>query len=168
VGGAVYGNAGAFGSCIADIVPIVDVLVNGDIVSMDTLSCKFSYRESIFKKNPNMIILGTYFSLRKDDPEIIKQKHLDYAQVRSLTQPNGYTAGCTFRNPKDGSAGALIDKAGMKGLKQGGAVISNKHANFIVNEGNATATDITKLITQIKKRIKNVYGINLKLEIEQI
>jgi len=173
VGGAVFGNAGAFGSSMSDVVAMVDVLVDGEIVSLDNLQCKFKYRESVLKnKNKNltdgsggMVIIGAYFSLRQDQPQDIQTRIKENTQARLLVQPKGANAGSVFRNPPGQSAGALIDKLGLKGTKIGGAMISEKHANFIINEGDATAKDVRKIISLVKKRVKETYGINLKTEI---
>lgn len=168
VGGAIFGNAGAFGSNMASVVPMVDVLVNGEIKSMDAFQCKFAYRTSFFQNNRHYIILGAYFSLVKRDTDIIKQNQEQYLAARKMSQPGGFSAGSVFRNPPDKSAGQLIDGLGLKNLRIGGAVVSDKHANFIINDGTATAGDIIKLIRTIKKRVRDAYGINLKTEIEII
>ena len=171
VGGAVVGNAGAFGSCIANTVPIVDVLTNGKIVSMESSDCKFAYRESRFKKSKRYIILGAYFSLERRDPEEIRALQSKYTEKRIAAQPSGASAGSIFRNPTTPektlpAAGALIEKLGLKGTRIGGAVISEKHANFIINDNNATARDVRKLIALVKKRVKDTYDLELLTEVE--
>ncbi|MDR0462464.1 MAG: UDP-N-acetylmuramate dehydrogenase [Christensenellaceae bacterium] len=168
IGGAIFGNAGAFGSCISDVVPIVDVLLNGEIVSMDTVACKFKYRESLFQRNRKYTILGAYFALERRDGDKIRALQQQYITKRTQTQPSGPSAGSVFRNPPGNSAGAIIDKLGFRDTQIGGAVVSPKHANFIINEGGATAKDVTRLINKIKKRVKDAYGISLKTEIETI
>ena len=166
VGGAICGNAGAFGGCIATVVPIVDVLINGEIISMDTIACKFEYRTSIFKKKRDIIILGAYFSLRRSSRQVIEKKQKEYLELRASIQPQGACAGSIFHNPPGQAAGQLIDRLGLKGTRIGGAVVSEKHANFIMNECNATAGDVIKLIKLIKKRVRDTYSIKLKNEIE--
>ena len=177
VGGAVYGNAGAFGSSISDVVVMVDVLRDGQIISVDNKDCKFGYRTSVFKKGG--IILGAYFFLRHDDASSITARMQEYTERRLASQPAGHSAGSIFRNhsisgsmqhvlPQNTSAGAMIDNLGLKGFSIGGAQVSTKHANFIINTGGATAGDVKKLIALIKKRVKATYGITLKAEIEMI
>jgi UDP-N-acetylmuramate dehydrogenase len=166
VGGAVVNNAGAFGGCIADTVPIVDVLQNGKIVSLENADCKFSYRQSKFKKSHRYIVLGAYFALERKDPVKIKEMMDAYTQKRIATQPQGFSSGSVFKNIGVTSAGATIDKLGLKGTRIGGAVISPKHANFIINDNNASAKDVRALITLVKKRVKEAYDIDLETEVE--
>jgi UDP-N-acetylmuramate dehydrogenase len=181
VGGAIFGNAGAHGAQISDVVAMVDVYENGQITAMDTRACKFGYRTSIFKRR-HAVILGAYFSLRQAPRETIEQKAADYIARRAQTQPAGKSAGCVFRNPSAViggaggvwggtphiSAGKLIDDLNLKGTRIGGAIISDRHANFILNDGNATAADIMALIKLIKKRVHDAHGITLKSEIQVI
>ena len=168
VGGAVFGNAGAFGASIADVAVVIDVLKDGEIISMENKDCKFGYRTSYFQKNKDIVILGAYFSLQHGDSDKIKAKMQVNLGKRNLSQPAGKTAGCVFRNQPAVSAGEVIDRLGLKGFRIGGAVISEKHANFIVNDNHATAKDVEKLIRHIKKRASDTYGIKLKLEIEKL
>jgi len=165
VGGAVVSNAGAHGSSVSEIVAMVDVLSKGEIISLDNQQCKFGYRKSIFQ-NRDYIVLGAYFWLKQDSPETIRKRIAENTQARINTQPKGASAGSVFRNPSGSSAGALIDGLGLKGTRIGGAVISEKHANFIINDGGATQKDILQLIKLIKKRVKDAYSITLKTEIE--
>ena len=165
IGGAVYGNSGACGSSIKDVVLMVDVLHNGEIISMDNLQCKFDYRTSLFKRRRDLIIVGAYFSLRQDNQDDIKSRMLENNKKRLATQPKGASAGSVFRNPNI-PVGRLIDELGLKGTRIGGAIIADKHANFILNIDNATSRDVQKLINLIQKRVRQEHGINLKTEIE--
>ena len=171
VGGAIFGNAGAHGSDISNVVTLVDVLCGGEVVTLDSKQCKFGYRTSVFRGGSGgnaPIILGAYFYLLPTKKEVILNKITEYTQKRIANQPTGFNAGSVFRNPAGQSAGALIDKLGLKGTKIGGAMISDKHANFIINTGNATARDIEKLIKLIKKRVFEEYKIKLQTEIQRI
>jgi UDP-N-acetylmuramate dehydrogenase len=171
IGGAIYGNAGAFGESMKNVVENVEVLDcrNLKIKSLKNKNCKFGYRESIFKRNKNLIILSATFKLKKDKKEKIKKLIEKYLNHRRTVQPLNYpSAGSVFRNPtknKELTAGKLIEKCGLKGKIIGRAKISEKHANFIVNLGGAKAKDVKKLINLIKKQVKNKFGITLKEEI---
>jgi len=164
VGGAVFMNAGANGNSISDIVTMVDVLKTDGVVSLDAVACKFAYRKSIFQKKRNWIVLGAYFFLYSRPLVEIPPR---------TNQPKEPSAGSTFKNviTKSGEvipAGKLIDSLNLKGTRIGGAAISEKHANFIVNMGGATASDVKKLISLIKKKVREQYGITLQTEIEMI
>ena len=167
VGGAISGNAGAFDGSMADVVKNVEVLDTRSrkIKIFKNKDCKFGYRDSIFKKNANLIILSVELRLERGDPKKIK-KHLSY---RKKTQPlNFSTAGSVFQNTPKFSAARLIEDCGLKGKKIGKAQISKKHANFIVNLGGAKAKDVLKLINLIKKEVKNKFGIKLEEEIQYL
>ncbi|MDO8522669.1 MAG: FAD-binding protein [bacterium] len=139
--------------------------------------CDFSYRNSIFKKHPEWIILGATLKLLPTDPKKSRAKVLEYSKKRITeeTQASGNKgaqeigakcAGCIFKNPRpDLAAGFLIDKAGLKGKSIGGARVSDKHANFIINTGGATARDIKELIGVIKDEVQKKHGIDLETEI---
>jgi len=187
VGGAVYGNAGSFGKSMKDVVDKVEVydIKTRKVKIVSNKDCKFAYRESIFKKNKNLIILSTKLSLIRGEKKEIKNKIKEYLKYKKGTQPLNYpSAGSVFKNPKNFSAGEpgeenkfsssnftaaqLIEKCGLKGERAGGAKISEKHANFIVNFGGATAKDAKKLINLAKKSVKRKFGIVLKEEIQHI
>ncbi len=163
--GAVYGNAGSFKKSMKDIVERVEVFntETKKITIFKNKDCKFAYRESIFKRNKNLIILSVKIKLKKSSPRKIKE----YANYKKETQPLNFpSAGSVFKNPKGYFAGELIEKCGLKGKKIGNAKISEKHANFIVNLGNARAEDVIKLINLVKKSVKNKFGKNLEEEIQ--
>jgi len=165
VQGAVCGNAGVFKKSMKDIVKSVEVFdtETEKIKVFKNKECKFGYRNSIFKKKKNLIILSVKIKSKKSDTKKIKQ-YLDY---RKKTQPlNLPSAGSVFKNPTGFSAARLIEECGLKGKKIGNAKISEKHANFIVNLGNAKAKDVKKLINLIKKSVKNKFGIVLEEEIQ--
>ncbi len=168
-GGAIYGNAGAFGKSMAEIVKEVEAIdiKNLKIKKLKNKECKFGYRDSIFKRKKNLIILSVNLQLEKGDKKEIKKKIREYLKYRKETQPLNFpSAGSIFKNPSGFSAGELIEKCHLKGKRIGNAQISKKHANFILNLGNAKAEDIEKLIKLAKKEVKNKFGIELKEEIQ--
>ena len=171
VGGAIYGNAGAFGGSMDKIIKTVRVLNAASskyqVTSIRNKDCKFGYRNSIFRRNKNLLILSCEIKLKRGDKKIILEKIKKNLKERKEVQPLDFpSAGSIFKNPKGCPAGKLIEKCGLKGKKIGGAKISEKHANFIVNLGGARAKDVKKLIDLIKKKVENKFGITLKEEIE--
>ena len=196
VGGAIKGNAGAWGHAIGDVVEKVETVSDkGMVKQWDKQKCQFTYRESIFKQNQNLIIVSTELNLASADKKDLKQRIKECLNKRS-GQPSEPSAGCVFKNPKianihefehkfhelddkfvkirgqfvpirDGKipAGWLIENCGLKGMKIGQAQISAKHANFIVNLGGATAEDVKKLITLIKQKVAEKFNIQLAEEI---
>lgn len=190
VGGGVRGNAGAFGKGLGDYIKEVEALnVSGGEVSLEIFSkeeCGFDYRHSMFKERPELIIAEIEFELTKSDNDIDKRlKDIENELAdRQKKQPYDYpSAGCAFKNvvfqPKYSDladwrihgkipAAKLIEKSGLKGKKIGGAQISKKHANFVVNSDNATADDIIKLIEFVKKEVKENFGVELEEEVQKI
>ncbi len=169
IGGCIYNNAGCYGSEISDNLIDVTVFCDNKIYCLRKDELSFSYRNSTFKMNNKFVILKAKFKFEKGDPEEL----LDLIKVRTNkrieSQPLEYpSCGSVFRNPEGLIAGKLIDEANLKGKCVGGAMVSNKHANFIVNNGNATPEDIIKLINEIKNTIKKNYNIDLVLEQEII
>lgn len=167
IGGAVVMNAGAFGKNISNYIVSVETLKKGRIVVYNNKECKFKYRQSRFKSKSEVIVSAT-FSFPKLSGEIIETSIKNYTSFRRAIQPNGRSCGSVFKNPKGFYAGELIDKAFLKGLRVGGAVVSNQHANFIIAEQNATASDIRSLICKIKEVIKNKFNILLEEEVEYV
>ena len=168
VGGAICGNAGAFGESTSDIIEKVEVFDIDElgIKNYELSECKFGYRDSIFKKNKNLIILSVSLRLEKGEPKRIKEKMKEYLNYRRGNQPlNFSSAGSIFKNPQGVSAGELIEKCGLKGKKIGKAQISKNHANFILNLGGASAKDVKKLIKLAKQKVKNNFGVSLQEEI---
>ena len=167
VGGAIYQNAGAYGFQMDKIIKDVTVL-NGDgnivILSKDDL--KFGYRDSVLK-HEKFICLEVTLELVKKNYDDIIQKMKSYLNQRKEKQPLEYpSAGSVFRNPIGKSAGKLIEDAGLKGCRVGDAMVSLKHANFIVNVGHATSEDVLKLIKLIQDKVKEETGILLETEQE--
>lgn len=170
VAGAINGNAGAFGGEMSELIKQVKVLeVKDNQIIEKNFSkedCKFSYRNSIFKNNPNLIIISAILELKKDSEENVKQKIKNNLSKRMSKQPKGFSIGSIFKNGEDFSAGELIEKAGLKGLQIGDAKISDEHANFIINLGEATSDDVLELIKIIKKEVKEKFSIDLEEEIK--
>lgn len=171
IGGCIYNNAGCYGSEIKSSLIstiVLDTLTN-KIIEFNNEDCKFNYRTSIFKNNKNYIILSGKFELFNGNKEELKRLLKERTKKRISSQPlDKPSCGSVFRNPEGLVAGKLIDDLGLKGTKIGGAKVSEKHANFIINDGNATNEDIIKLIDKIKTSVKKEYNIDLILEQEII
>lgn len=169
IGGAIYGNAGAYKSSMSEILVDVTLLDNENIITLKNEELEFSYRDSLLKHRKNLIVLSCNIKLEKGNTEDIKKTIEERTLKRIETQPLEYpNCGSVFRNPEGMAAGKLIDDSGLKGYTEGGAKISEKHANFIINYDNATSEDIIKLIELIKDKIKKNYNIDLVLEQEII
>ena len=165
LGGALAMNAGAWGKNIADFVEKVKVMdYNGGVKIIDKKDLKFAYRKSSLEK---FIILGATLKLTKADKAGIEKNVRQILRQRIDTQdrtlPN---AGCIFKNPRKDAAGRLIDLCGLKGRAVGDACVSLRHANFILNRGNARARDVLDLMELIQENVKNKFGINLEPEIK--
>ena len=165
VGGAVVMNAGAFGHNISEYIETVETLCDGKIKFYGKNDCKFSYRTSKFLGNKEVIVSAT-FNLKGGNREKIGDSIKSYKDLRRLLQPTGKSCGSVFKNPKPFSAGALIESVGLKGYKVGGAVVSEKHANFIITSSKAKAKDVYELILQIKQKVKDAFGVELHEEVE--
>jgi UDP-N-acetylmuramate dehydrogenase len=168
IGGAVYGNAGIPDVCIRDILTHAVILpANGDkpvIVSPEYF--KFGYRHSKIKKTKDIILSAT-LKLRHEPDLKIRAEISQYIRERSIKQPMGNTCGSFFKNPGQfPSAGWLIEQAGYKGMKIGDAIISLKHANFIINTGNAKSVDILNLALKVHQKVKDKFGVNLEPEVQ--
>jgi len=169
VGGALIMNAGAFGSEISNnFISARTITNNGTIKKYDNKKIVFSYRESSFPKNE--ILIDALFKCKKGNNGKINEKKMASSKERKEKQPLKYrSAGSIFKNPSPKiAAGYLIDKANLKGIQIGGAQISEKHANFIINKGNASSNDVIELINIIKKKVYMLFKIKLELEIKLI
>ena len=172
VGGAVWANAGAHESDVATVLASARVLDGSGsevIVSGDDLG--FAYRDSRFKHTapdePPEVILDATFALESADADTIKARLDEIRRWRQAHQPLGLpSAGSVFRNPDGTSAGKLIDEAGLKGLRIGGATVSEKHANFIVNDQKGTAADVRHVAERVRAEVRARYGVELQFEIE--
>jgi len=168
VGGAVRGNAGAFGGDMGQSIKSVqafDTLKMRDR-NFKNKDCNFSYRKSFFKKNPHLVILSCEVILRKGDKGGIREKIGGYLSYRQQRHPKNPSAGSVFKNTRSEPAAVLIHLAGLTGKNFGKAQISKKHSNFIVNNGGAEAADVVKLIKFVKKSVKKKFRISLQEEIQ--
>jgi len=171
VGGAIRGNAGAFGREIgASVLRVRALEISGKSVVPAIVGkedCAFGYRESVFKRNKNLVITAAKFVLEKGNANEIADKIKECAEKKRISQPLDFpSAGSVFKNPEGFFAAKIIEDCGLKGRSAGGAQISEKHANFIVNRGNARADDVLALIAQIKAAAKEKFAVDLKEEIE--
>ena len=168
LGGALIMNAGAFGREISNYLVSVDVITSkGKLRSYNSNEINFSYRLSSFK--PDEFILVAKFELTYEDPIIINDKRKKASSGRKTNQPLRFrSAGSVFKNPKGYAAGYLIEQVGLKGTRIGDAEISNHHANFFINHGNASAANIKKLIELAKEKVFQEFHIELELEIKMM
>jgi UDP-N-acetylmuramate dehydrogenase len=172
VGGAVWANAGAHESDVAAILETARVLgADGSEAVLPVDQLALGYRDSRFKHvapgAPAELILEATFRLAPAEPGTIKERLDDIRRWRQAHQPIGLpSAGSVFRNPPGESAGRLIDAAGLKGLRSGGAIVSEKHANFIVNDRKGSAADVRGLAERVRDEISTRYGVTLEFEIE--
>lgn len=166
IGGAIYMNAGAYGNNMSNIVKSVIVLNEKfQIKEIPLEKLKFDYRYSIFQDNKNLICVAANIKLEHGNHDEIASKIKENLLKRKNSQPLEYpSAGSVFRNPEGNYAGKVIEELGLKGKNIGGAEISTKHANFIINKNNASSSDILKLIKLVQKEVKDKYKIDLKLE----
>lgn len=190
-GGAIRGNAGAFGRSLAESIEVVNVfdLKRQRFIEMSNEDCRFVYRDSIFKDHDNHIIWSAAIKLNTSERDVIKDKMNDNLSQRLKNNPHEPSAGCIFKNldldyVKDInadladdarekntlrgnkiSAGWIIEKLDLKGKQIGGAKVSDEHANFIINTGKATSEDVAMLISFIKQQARTKYGIQLQEEI---
>jgi UDP-N-acetylmuramate dehydrogenase len=191
VGGAIRGNAGAYGGEIRDCVESVKIL-NTDNLQITTYKkhdCAFAYRSSAFKQNQNLIVLSCVLKLEKGDKDEIEAKIKEVIGKRTQKIPTDPSPGSFFQNPtvtdknliaafeKDMEtvcrgnklpAGWLIDEAGLRGKRIGGVMVSDKHANFVINTGGATAQDVVMLASFIKMKVRDELGVQLKEEIQYV
>ncbi len=164
-GGAVIMNAGAYGGEMADVVESVRFMTPGgeECTSIDH---GFSYRHSAYM-GKNIVITGVVFRLSDGDSEEIKREMEELSIKRREKQPLQLpSAGSAFKRPKDGFAAKMIDEAGLRGFSVGGAAVSEKHAGFVVNRGNATADDVRRLLSAVQEKVKESHGVLLEPEIQ--
>lgn len=166
IGAAVAMNAGAYGREISDCLVKVDALdMEGNLITLSNEECKFEYRGNALDKK--LIFVQAYFSVSKGDRNKISEKITNIQRQRECSQPiRAKTGGSTFKNPLNLKAWQLIDAAGCRGLRNGGAMISEKHCNFLINLGNATAKDIEDLAELVREKVYKNSGIMLEWEIK--
>ncbi len=168
VGGAVCMNAGAYGGELKDIIKEVRVLDKDEVKTLSNTQAGFVYRGSRVM-NEGMIVLSAVFELEKGSKEDIRSLMDDYSQRRKSKQPlDKPSAGSTFKRPEGDFAGRLIEAAGLKGYSIGGAKVSDKHCGFIINDGEASSTDILELIDFVRKKVYESSGVMLEPEVRII
>lgn len=167
IGGALRMNAGAYGSEMKDIVVKSRYMTSdGKIKTLNLEEHKFEYRNSIFSKLDDAIIIDTTIKAQKGNKKEIDEKVKEYSNLRKEKQPLEYpNAGSTFKRKEGYITAKLIDECGLKGFSVGDAEVSTKHAGFVVNKGKATAKDVLKLVEYVKKEVKKKFEIDIELEI---
>lgn len=166
LGGAIFGNAGAFGYEMKDVLVLVEVMdIEGRIKKFNAEEINFGYRSSSISQNE--LILGAKIKLKKDEKEEVSAKVDDFLEKKREKQPLWEpSAGCVFKNPAGLSAGKLIDEAGCKGIRIGDVEVSSIHANFFINKGRANASDFIRLMEEAAHRVKERFGVVLEPEIK--
>lgn len=166
-GASVWGNAGAFGSEVRDVLlDCRTVAADGVIHTFSNGECRFAYRESRFRSDGGHIVLEARFAVRRERPADVRARTDGVQAERKRTQPYGVRSlGSTFKNPPGDFAGRLIEAAGLKGRTHGGAQISPKHANFILNRDNATAADVLALVCLAHDTVGERFDVDLAREI---
>ena len=169
VGGALFMNAGAYGGEMSDVTELSVAYDSASGVTVEITEHKFGYRTSIYMNNTELVCLGAVFSLKIGDKTEINEKMKVFAESRREKQPlNLPSAGSYFKRPEGHFAGKLIEDAGLKGYRVGDACVSEKHAGFIVNLGNATAEDVLRLEEYVRATVLGRFGIELEREVRII
>jgi UDP-N-acetylmuramate dehydrogenase len=164
VGGAAVMNAGAYGFSISEVLREIEVVGADGEPLTPAGGFEFRYRGSSIPEGA--AVASVTLQLAADDPQLLRQQTQRLTRKRVDSQPGGRNAGCVFKNPKDAAAGQLIDALGLKGTRRGRAVVSRKHANFVVNEGGATAADVLELLELVHDVVRHETGIDLELEVK--
>ncbi len=167
VGGGSVMNAGAYGGELAGVQARTWVMApDGSVQCLEGAEQGFGYRASAFERMPGAVVLRAEYQLEPDDPAAIRARMEELAARRRASQPLEFpSAGSTFKRPAGGYAAALIDQAGLKGERVGGAQVSPKHAGFVVNAGGATARDVRELIAIVQRRVYETSGVRLEPEV---
>lgn len=169
VGGAIYMNAGAYGGEMKDVVTGVYMVVDGELKHFSVAEMDFSYRHSKVSELKNAVVVAAEFKLEKGKKEDIQAKIDELNARRREKQPLEYpSAGSTFKRPETGYASQLIEEAGLKGARIGGAEVSKKHSGFIINVDNATAKDVKELIACVQKVVDEKSGVKLYPEVKML
>lgn len=168
LGGGVTMNAGAYGGELVQVLTSVTFLnEDGQVITLPAEECALTYRHSLFSDHPEWLILEAEFELPQGDAAAIKNKMDELAQKRRSKQPLDLpSAGSTFKRPEGYFAAALIEQCGLKGLTVGDAQVSEKHAGFVVNRGNATAGDVRRLMEQVQSTVLRETGVTLEPEVK--
>jgi UDP-N-acetylmuramate dehydrogenase len=169
VGGAVYGNAGAFDGDMSANLIWADLLTENGREKFSVEQMKYGYRTSVLKRGEiKAIVLSAMLRLKNSSKEEVSVKINEFSERRKSAQPPGASMGSMFKNPAGDHAGRLIEAAGLKGTRIGNAEISTKHGNFFINHENARAEDIRALIQLVQKTVSEKFGVDLELEVELI
>jgi UDP-N-acetylmuramate dehydrogenase len=164
VGGAAVMNAGAYGFSISEVMKEIVVLDGRGVRQQPPEGWRFHYRGSSIPEGS--VVTRVVLALRPGDPEAIAAQTRELTKQRVKSQPGGRNAGCVFKNPQDASAGRIIDELGLKGTRRGGAVISPRHANFVVNDQGAKAQDVIDLLDLVRDEVERRTGVALELEVK--
>ena len=166
LGGAVVMNAGAYGGEMKDVITAVEIInAQGEMEVWDNARCDFGYRHSALQ-DQNAIVTKVHLKLQPGKADAIKAQMLDFNGRRRDKQPLEYpSAGSTFKRPEGYFAGKLIQDCGLKGYRVGGAMVSEKHAGFVINHDHATATDVLQVIHDVQARVKETFDVELKTEV---
>lgn len=166
VGGAIYMNAGAYGTEICQVLESADFVdIHGQLKRYPLPQLDFSYRHSRFQQDAGVVV-GGIFALKHGDSKVILEQMKDYMGRRLDKQPLEYpSAGSTFKRPSNGYASAIIDTAGLKGYRCGGAMVSEKHAGFVINYDHATYQDVMDVIQGVQQKVEEQTGIALECEV---
>jgi UDP-N-acetylmuramate dehydrogenase len=164
VGGAAVMNAGAYGFSISDVMTDIVVYDESGARQEPPEGWRFHYRGSSIPEGS--AVAEVTVQLKADDPRALEKETGELSRQRTKSQPGGRNAGCVFKNPEGGHAGRIIDELGLKGARQGGAVISERHANFVVNDGGARASDVLALLDLVHERARKEAGVDLELEVK--
>ena len=169
IGGAVYGNAGAFGGDMAHGLLRAEVLSAIGREQWPVKKFGYGYRTSVLKRGEvKAVVLAAEISLQTATKEEVAVKIGEFSDRRKSTQPPGASMGSMFKNPQGDAAGRLIEAAGLKGTRIGSAEVSPIHGNFFINHGNCKATDVRALVTWVQERVQDKFGVELELEIEMV
>ena len=168
VGGVVWNNAGAYDMEVADIVTGGKVWSEGEVRDVSKDFFEFTYRSSIFKKTRNYGLLSATFEMKDIGKVEIEKRMEEIFQMRLEKEPRGLTCGSFFRNPPNDFAGRLLEEAGAKELKVGDLQVAQKHANWILNTGKASPSDLLQLRDQLKEKVKERFGVELQEELDII
>ncbi len=168
LGGAIATNAGTRGGETADrLISVTGVDAGGEIRTLARADIPFVYRNGPLPEG--FVVTSTRFEAGREDPEKVAETVRGYQAERRRDQPEREpSAGCVFKNPPGHSAGRMIDQAGLKGMEEGGAVVSPVHGNFIINRGGATSADVLRLVERIRERIAKEHGVELEMEVRLV
>jgi UDP-N-acetylmuramate dehydrogenase len=164
IGGAAVMNAGAYGFSISDIMEKIVVLDESGEETTPPEGWRFHYRGSSIPEGSS--VASVRLTLRRDDPKVLEEETRKLQKERVRSQPKGRNAGCVFKNPPGAHAGKLIDEIGLKGTRRGGAKVSEVHANFLVNDHEAKASDLLELVDLVREKVQEKTGETLELEVK--